>query len=203
MSTGLYKKVIIVRSAVPSRDIGFLPGNVKEKAKEYEAPYISIITELFGRGDAWCVLKSKNLVEFMTTSYVRGITLPENSFVILDEVQNMTYDEAYSCLTRVGKNSRVIVCGDRKQSDKGGGGPKAVWKLLNITERMRSFSHVDFKEQDIVRSGFVKEFLLAVIAEEKEEKRDRDAARDAANYIRESHRKVVFGAPNGEALLHP
>jgi phosphate starvation-inducible protein PhoH len=95
-----------------------------------------------------------------------------------------------------------MICGDRKQSDKGGGGPKAVWKLLNITERMRSFSHVDFKEQDIVRSGFVKEFLLAVNAEEKEEKRQRDADRIAADFIRESHRQVVY--KNGsEALLHP
>jgi len=162
------KKLVIVRSSVPSRDMGFLPGSVKDKAAEYEAPYKAMIGELFGRADAYQVLKSKFIVEFMSTSYVRGITLTD-SIVIVDEIQNMTFHEASSVITRLGKNCRLIICGDRRQNDLTNNS-RDVWKLLNITERMKSFSHVDFAVQDIVRSGFVKEFLLATLAEEREER---------------------------------
>lgn len=181
------KKLIIVRSAVPSRDMGFLPGNAKEKAAEYEAPYKAMIGELFGRSDAYQILKSKFIVEFLTTSYVRGITL-NDAIVIVDEIQNMTFHEASSVITRIGKNCRLIICGDRRQNDLSNNS-RDVWKLLNITERMKSFSHVDFREHDIVRSGFVKEFLLAVLAEEREEREQRLKAEKSTN------KPISYGSP--------
>jgi phosphate starvation-inducible protein PhoH and related proteins len=152
--------------------MGFLPGNAKEKAAEYEAAYKAMFTEMFGRGDAYQLLKSKFIVEFMTTSYVRGITISD-AVVIMDEVQNMTFHEIDSVITRLGKRSKLIICGDRRQNDLGGSG-RDVWKLLNITERMESFTHVEFGVADIVRSGFVKEYMLAKIAEEKEERKERE-----------------------------
>ncbi len=159
-------KVIIVRSAVPSRDIGFLPGNVKEKAKEYEAPYLNICTDLFERGDAYSVLKQKAMVDFITTSFVRGTTM-YNSVVILDEIQNFTFHEAYSVLTRVGKGCRVIASGDFWQNDLEGKKKKDIFKLMDIVKRMNSFSFIDFHVDDIVRSGFVREFIISCINYEK------------------------------------
>ena len=111
-----YKKVIIVRSVVPTRDMGFLPGSNKEKAKVYEAPYYAICTELFGRGDAYDILKQRNMVDFISTSFIRGITL-NNSIIVVDEIANMTLHELDSIITRVGKNCKIIFSGDFRQSD--------------------------------------------------------------------------------------
>lgn len=156
-------KVIIVRSAVPSRDIGFLPGSLKEKEKVYEAPYADITSDLFSRGDAYSVLKGSALVEFMSTSFIRGITL-RDSIVILDEIQNYDFPEAYSVLTRIGRGCRVIICGDFRQSDLDRSG---IRKLMSVIRHMSSFSMVEFGVNDIVRSGFVKEFLIATMMDDQ------------------------------------
>lgn len=155
-----YDKVVIVRSVVPTRDMGFLPGNSKEKAKVYEAPYYAICTELFGRGDAYEILKQKGLVDFISTSFIRGITL-NNTIIIVDEIANMTLHELDSVITRVGKNCRIIFSGDfrqsdfTKESDKGG-----LLSFMRIIERMKSFYFVDFDENDIVRSAMVKDYII-------------------------------------------
>ena len=157
---GAFKKIVIVRSVVPTRDMGFLPGNSKEKAKVYEAPYYAICTELFGRGDAYEYLKSKGIVEFISTSFIRGITL-NDTIIIVDEMANMTLHELDSVITRVGKNCRIIFCGDFRQSDfikkqdKDG-----LMDFMRIIERMKSFIFVDFIEQDIVRSSMVKDYII-------------------------------------------
>jgi phosphate starvation-inducible protein PhoH len=155
-----YKKVIIVRSVVPTRDMGFLPGSQKEKAKVYEAPYYAICTELFGRGDSYDYLKSKGLVEFISTSFIRGITL-NDCIIIVDEIANMTLHELDSVITRVGKNCRIVFCGDFRQSDfifdrdKNG-----LHDFMKIIQRMKSFTFIDFNEQDIVRSSMVKDYII-------------------------------------------
>ena len=74
LENDIYKKVVIIRSVVPSRDMGFLPGTEKQKAEVYEQPYQEICDDLFGRGDGYKILKIKNLVEFTTTSFLRGMT---------------------------------------------------------------------------------------------------------------------------------
>lgn len=158
---GNYDKVVIVRSVVPTRDMGFLPGNHKEKAMVYEAPYSIIATELFNRGDAYQILKQKNLIEFISTSFIRGTTL-NNCIVVVDEVSNMTLHELDSVITRMGKNCRVIFSGDFRQSDltkeQERNGLKDFMRILN---NMRSFDYVEFDENDIVRSGLVKEYIIA------------------------------------------
>jgi phosphate starvation-inducible PhoH-like protein len=110
------KKIVIVRSVVEVRKMGFLPGNQKEKAAVYEAPYHAICTELFGRGDAYDVLTRKGIVEFISTSFIRGVTL-NDAIVIVDEAQNCNGHELDSVITRVGKNCRIIFSGDFRQSD--------------------------------------------------------------------------------------
>lgn len=156
-----YKKVVIVRSVVPTRDMGFLPGNSKEKAKVYEAPYYAICAELFGRGDAYEYLKSQNVVEFISTSFVRGITL-NDTIVIVDEIANMTLHELDSIITRVGKNCKIIFCGDFRQSDFTKREDKnGLLSFMKIITKMKSFQFVDFKEEDIVRSELVKQYIIA------------------------------------------
>ena len=157
MVKGQYEKLILIRSAVPTRDIGFLPGNEKEKSAIYEAPYKDIAVELFQRGDAYEILKTKGIVHFMTTSFIRGVTL-RDAVIIVDECQNMTFHELDSIITRVGQNCRVIFCGDFRQSDLRKNGLK---DFVRILKAMESFDLIDFEIKDIVRSDFVKSYITA------------------------------------------
>jgi len=118
---------------------------------------------LFQRGDAYDILKSKNIVEFISTSFVRGLTL-RDSIVILEEVQNMSYGEIYSVLTRMGRNCRVIISGDYRQSDLERSG---VQKLIRVVKKMKSFSAIEFGIPDIVRSDFVRELIIASNEDDK------------------------------------
>jgi len=154
---GLYEKLVIIRSAVSTRDIGFLPGTEKDKASVYEEPYKDICIDLFERGDAYEVLKSKFLVHFMTTSFIRGITL-RNATILVDECQNLTFHELDSIITRVGENCRVIFCGDFRQSDLRSNGLR---DFIRILEAMDCFDLIDFEVKDIVRSAFVKEYITS------------------------------------------
>jgi len=157
MIKGDYDKLVLIRSAVPTRDIGFLPGNEKEKASVYEEPYKDICIELFQRGDAYQILKTKGLVHFMTTSFIRGVTL-RNATIIIDECQNMSFHELDSIITRVGEGCRIIFCGDFRQSDLAKNGLR---EFLRILKAMDSFDVVDFQVEDIVRSSFVKNYIIA------------------------------------------
>ena len=156
-----YGKVVIVRSVVPTRDMGFLPGSSKDKSSIYEAPYTAICTELFGRGDAYALLCSKGYVEFISTSFVRGITF-NDSIIIADEIQNMSSMELHSVITRVGKNCKILFCGDVNQDDLTSERKREVSGLkdfMKIIKKMESVSCVDFGLDDIVRGKFVKEYL--------------------------------------------
>jgi phosphate starvation-inducible protein PhoH len=158
--TSQYRKIVIVRSVVPTRDMGFLPGNNKEKAKVYEAPYYAICTELFGRSDAYEYLKNRNIIDFISTSFIRGITL-NDSIVIVDEIANLTGHELDSVITRIGKNCKVIFCGDFRQSDFTKDQEKnGLMDFMRVIKRMRSFEFVDFQKEDIVRSSMVKSYII-------------------------------------------
>lgn len=153
--------VTIVRSVVPTRDMGFLPGTAKEKSKIYEAPYVSICANLFSRGDAYEILKQKNLITFETTSFLRGLTL-NNTIVIIDEVANMTFHELDTIITRLGENCRVIFSGDFKQTDfEKHADRQGLFKFMDIIERMKAFDFIEFRREDIVRSGLVKDYIAA------------------------------------------
>lgn len=161
MEQELYDKMIIVRSIVSSRDIGFLPGSAKDKSKVYEAPYYSIFSELFGRGDAYEYLKTKGVVEFMNTSFVRGITL-DNAVVIIDESQNLTWHEVSSIFSRMGKNCKVMFVGDTRQNDlhsKRDSESTGIYNLIRVIDNMHEFDTINFTSDDIVRSGLVKSFI--------------------------------------------
>ena len=151
-----YSRIVLVRSAVPTREMGFLPGTEDEKSKVYEAPYVSIMQELFSRGDnPYGQLKQKGVINFLTTSYIRGTTF-NDSVIIVDECQNMTFHELDSIITRVGKNCRIIFCGDFFQSDLKSSGLK---DFIRIIKGMYEFDFIEFGISDIVRSDFVRSYL--------------------------------------------
>ncbi|CAB5221383.1 PhoH Phosphate starvation-inducible protein PhoH, predicted ATPase [uncultured Caudovirales phage] len=156
-----YQNITIIRSVVPSRDMGFLPGSIKEKSKIYELPYQAICAELYGRGDAYEILKSKNLIDFQTSSFLRGLTL-DNSIIIVDECQNMTFQELSTIITRTGEHARIIFCGDYRQTDlKYSDEKKGIMDFMAILKRMNKyFTSIEFNEEDIVRSGLVKDFII-------------------------------------------
>lgn len=149
-------QIIIIRSAVPTRDLGFLPGNEKEKASIYEEPYYDIFAEVLCRGDAYEILKKKEIVFFRTSSYTRGITF-RDATIIVDECQNMTLHELDSLITRVGDNCRIIFCGDFMQADLKKNG---MHSFLEILKRLKEdFDLIEFTSDDIVRSEFVKRYI--------------------------------------------
>ncbi len=158
-----YNKVIIVRSAVAGRTIGYLPGSPAEKTKVYEVPYQQICNELYGRGDAYGILKQKNMVEFMSTSYIRGITMTD-AIVVVDECQNMDWGELNTIITRAGSNCRFIFCGDIKQDDLTSERYKeasGIKKFIEVIRRMNHFEFLEFTSADIVRGPLVKEYIIA------------------------------------------
>lgn len=156
-----FTNLVIIRSAVPTRDIGFLPGTDKEKSAVYEEPYKDVAANLFQRGDAYSILKQKFIVEFMTTSFIRGITI-DNSVIIVDECQNMTFHELDSIITRVGLNCKIIFCGDFRQDDfKGKREQSGMVEFMKILQKTGNFDMIDFQIEDIVRSDFVKDYIIA------------------------------------------
>lgn len=169
LETGEHQNVIVVRSAVQTREQGFMPGTLKEKEAYYETPYIDIANDLFERGDAYQILKQKGKLKFTSSSFVRGLTF-DNAIIIVDECQSMTEHELSSIMTRVGKNSKIIFCGDTKQDDlatsKNRSDVSGLVKFTRVLEKMDEFDIISFNVNDIVRSGIVKSYLIAKELEE-------------------------------------
>jgi phosphate starvation-inducible protein PhoH len=151
-----FNKIIYMRSAVPTRNIGFLPGTDKEKLAVYEAPYVDTANKLLGRGDSYDILKTKGIVHFTSTSFVRGMNL-DNTVLIVDECQNMSYHELDSVITRLEENCRVYFCGDMRQADLQANGIVDFFKVLKA---MDEFDFTDFQKEDIVRSQLVKNYII-------------------------------------------
>lgn len=159
--TNVLKQVVVVRSAVPSREIGHLPGDEKEKTEVYQQPYLEICEDLFSRKDAYQRLKEQHCIDFMITSFVRGITL-DDSIIIVDECQNMTDMELNSIITRVGNRSKIIFCGDFRQTDLyKKTDMSGLKKFMVIADMMPSAKIIEFDVEDIVRSNLVKEYIIA------------------------------------------
>ena len=164
MKKGGYEKIIVIRSAVQTREQGFMPGSKEEKESLYSVPYSDIVGDLFGRKDAYKILQQKGLIEFMTSSFVRGLTF-DKAIIIVDECQSMTYHELDTIITRVGESSKIIFCGDTQQNDLGISRNKAdisgLGQFLKVLNRISCFETIKFTSNDIVRSGLVKEYILA------------------------------------------
>lgn len=158
-----HNKVYIIRSTVPTRDQGFQPGTKAQKEAVYEEAYPPICNILYGRGDAYQLLKQKNKVEFRSTSFLRGVTF-DDCVIVVDEMQNMSDGELHTIMTRVGQNCRIIFAGDIKQDDltsKRFNEESGVANFMKIIKNMKEFEFVEFMVEDIVRSDLVKSYIIA------------------------------------------
>ena len=164
-----YEQIYIVRSLVATREIGFLPGDHDDKAALYQIPYKNMVKYMFQLPTEtdfemlYGNLKQQETIKFWSTSFLRGTTL-DNSIIIVDEFQNMNFHELDSIITRVGENSRIIFCGDGRQSDLVKDKERnGISDFMDVLRKMPSFDVIEFGIDDIVRSGLVKEYLIAKI----------------------------------------
>ncbi len=162
-----YERIYIVRSLLATREIGFLPGDYEDKSDIYQVPYKHMVKYMFQLpSDAdfemlYGNLKSQDTIKFWSTSFLRGTTL-DNAIVIVDEFQNLNFHELDSIITRVGENSRVCFCGDARQTDLVKTNDRnGIVDFMNILRKMPSFDIIEFDIDDIVRSGLVKEYIVA------------------------------------------
>jgi len=162
-----YERVYIVRSLVPTREIGFLPGSHDDKADIYQIPYKNMVKYMFQMpSDAdfemlYGNLKSQETVKFWSTSFIRGVTL-DNCIIIVDEFANLNFHELDSIITRVGENCRIMFSGDATQSDLIKTNERnGIVDFMSILRKMPSFDIIEFGVDDIVRSGLVKEYIIA------------------------------------------
>ncbi len=156
-----FNKIIIVRSAVQTREMGHLPGGVDDKLEIYEQPYHQICHTLFDRRDAYDRLVEQGYIEFISTSFIRGMSF-DDAIIIVDEMQNMNFEEIDTVMTRVGHRSKIIWCGDYRQTDLRKANDKSgILKFFDIAYHMSAFTRVEFTTEDIVRSSLVKDYILA------------------------------------------
>lgn len=162
-----YEQIYIVRSLVATREIGFLPGDHDDKSALYQIPYKNMVKYMFQMpSDAdfemlYANLKTQETIKFWSTSFLRGSTL-DNSIIIVDEYQNLNFHELDSIITRVGENSKIMFCGDATQTDLVKTNERnGISDFMNIIRKMPSFDIIEFGVDDIVRSGLVKEYLVA------------------------------------------
>jgi predicted ribonuclease YlaK len=162
-----YERIYLVRSLVATREIGFLPGSHEDKADIYQIPYKNMVKYMFQMpSDAdfemlYGNLKSQETIKFWSTSFLRGTTL-DNSIIIVDEFQNLNFHELDSIITRVGENTKICFCGDASQSDLQKINERnGIVDFMSVLRKMPSFDIIEFGVDDIVRSGLVKEYILA------------------------------------------
>ena len=134
------ERVYLVRSIIPTRDIGFLPGD--EEDKSYND------------------LRNQGTIDFLTTSFLRGVTI-DNGVVIVDECQNLNFHELDTIMTRVGQDTKIVFAGDMQQTDLTKSQDRnGVLSFVNILQEMQEMECIEFGLNDIVRSGLIKSYLI-------------------------------------------
>jgi predicted ribonuclease YlaK len=161
-----YDRVVLVRSLIPTREIGFLPGDEEDKAALYQVPYQNMVQFMFQMQNEqqfnglYDKLKGQGSLFFLSTSFLRGLTF-DNSIIIVDECQNLNFHELDTIITRVGQDSKIVFCGDFAQTDLQKTNEKnGLHDFLRILEEMDEFNCTEFTIGDIVRSGFVRSYLI-------------------------------------------
>ena len=162
-----YEKVYIVRSLIPTREIGFLPGDHEDKSILYQLPYKAMVKYIFEMPTEadfemlYGNLRAQDTIDFWSTSFIRGTTF-DKAIILVDEYQNLNFHELDSIMTRVGESSKIMFCGDATQSDLVKTNEKnGIIDFMQILRLMESMQVVEFGVEDIVRSGLVKEYILA------------------------------------------
>jgi len=157
-----FQKIVIVRSIVPGRDIGFLPGSLEDKEALYELPYVEVCQTLFGRKDAYDAMKECGRIRFLSTTSLRGLSI-DDSIIIVDEFQNCNWSEINTIMGRIGSRSKIIFCGDYKQNDlmRNTKDVSAFHDFVKVAGNMPSFTPIYFTPNDIVRSSLTKDWIIS------------------------------------------
>lgn len=155
-----WDQLVLIRSMVPTREMGFLPGDKEAKEEAFTSPYKNICCELFGDKSSYSKIVNTGQLKFESTSFIRGMTF-DNSIIIVDEMQNLNFHELDSVITRVGRHSKIIFCGDYKQSDfKYDDDKNGLFRFMQIVEQLKNFTIINFGWEDIVRSDFVRDYIM-------------------------------------------
>jgi phosphate starvation-inducible protein PhoH len=159
---GNIEQIIVVRSAVQGREQGHLPGTAAEKAAEYFKIYKPLIEQILGDQNAYDLLVKSQQLIFETTSFNRGITF-DNAVILVDETQNMNFQELDTIITRGSDSTRYILSGDTKQDDLTGkrrNDSSGLAQFQKILDEMPEFDGITFFPEDIVRGGRVKSYIM-------------------------------------------
>ena len=160
------KKIVLTRPNVPAGpELGHLPGDMDEKMAPWAAPVRDVLEKFMGRGVVEYAIKSKQ-IEIIPLETMRGRSF-DNSYILADEAQNMTFEQLKMLVTRTGTGSKLVIDGDVNQSDIGY--DSGLYYLLDVISRQRvPVAHVNLTEGDIVRSGLVKAWVKAFNAYERD-----------------------------------
>ena len=161
-----YNCIYIVRSLMPTRSLAFMPGDEQDKSSLYQVPYDNMLRLMFKLSSEeqfemmYEELKKQGNVSFLSTSFLRGITL-DNAIVLVDECQNLNFHELDTILTRVGQGSKIMFSGDFDQTDLRDDEEKAgLGQFIKIINEMKEFYSCEFDIGDIVRSGLVRSYII-------------------------------------------
>lgn len=161
-----YQRVYVVRSLMPTREIGFLPGDEEDKSALYQVPYDNMVRFMFKMPTEdqfdflYDRLRQQGSLMFLSTSFLRGITL-DNAIIIVDECQNLNFHELDTIMTRVGQDSKIMFCGDFDQSDLSKEKEReGLGNFMKIINEMKEFYLCEFDIGDIVRSGLVRSYIV-------------------------------------------
>ena len=161
-----YNCIYIVRSLMPTRSLAFMPGDEQDKSSLYQVPYDNMLRLMFKLSSEdqfeilYGELKKQENVAFLSTSFLRGITL-DNAIVLVDECQNLNFHELDTIMTRVGQGSKIMFSGDFDQTDLREDDEKAgLGQFIKIINEMKEFYSCEFDIGDIVRSGLVRSYII-------------------------------------------
>ena len=160
--SGKVKRIVITRPTVPTgKSIGFFPGTLDEKMAPWTRPIIDVLEDYLSKGAVETMIKNGKL-EVVPFETIRGRSW-QDTFVILDEAQNTTKEEIKAFVTRLGEGSTTVVNGDLSQSDlKEANGLAYLIKTVKSSPKLReAVGLIEFKSQDVVRSGLCKLFVEA------------------------------------------
>lgn len=164
------KKIIITRPAVEAgENLGFLPGDLKEKIDPYLRPIYDALDDMIP-SEKLKYYQENRIIEIAPLAYMRGRTL-NNAFILLDEAQNTTPMQMKMFLTRMGPNSKVIVTGDRSQVDLPRHHKSGLVESIKILKNVKGIGFVELDAKDVVRHRLVKEIIQAYDQAENEEKK--------------------------------
>ncbi len=164
----MIKKIILTRPAVEAgENLGFLPGDLKEKIDPYLRPLYDALDDMIP-ADKLGYYMSTRTIEIAPLAYMRGRTL-DNAFIILDEAQNATDLQIKMFLTRIGPNAKAIITGDMTQVDLPKNQRSGLEKAVRILQGVDGIAHIELDEEDVVRHRLVKAIIRAYEKEKLKE----------------------------------